>query len=158
MAYEYYVSIEGTAQGKFKGESDRTPYKDKIPGFSFQSAVASPRDAASGQATGKRRHEPVILRKKVGAATPMIAQALTKNEVLKTVLFEFISTTKDGKEQIFFTIKLSNATISAHRIYLPEVSGEQHHLELSEEVSFTFQKIEWAHEVAKTRTADDWTA
>ena len=158
MAYEYYVSIEGTSQGKFKGESDRTPYKDKIPGFSYQSSVASPRDAASGQATGKRRHEPVVLHKKVGAATPMISHALTKNEVLKTVLFEFVNTTKDGKEQVFFTVKLTNATISNQRIYLPAISGDQHHLELSEEVSFTFQKIEWAHEVAKTRTADDWTA
>ncbi len=156
MSYEFYVTIEGTSQGKFKGESDRTAWKDKIPGFSFTSAVISPRDAANGQATGKRRHEPVTMKKKVGASTPQIAQALAKNESIKSVLFEFVQTSKDGKEQVFFTIKLTNATISVQRLYLPDVSGDNHHLELSEEVQFTFQKIEWGHEMAKTRTADDW--
>lgn len=157
MAYEYYLSIEGTKQGKFKGESDRQSHKDKMPGFSFGSAITSPRDASSGQATGKRHHEPVIARKKVGAASPQIVQALCTNESLKSVLFEFVHTTKDGTEQVFYTIKLTNATISGHRTYLPDLSGDQQKLDLSEEIAFTFQKIEWEHKIAKTMAADDWT-
>ena len=32
MAYEFYVTIEGTQQGKFKGDSKRRAHKDGEPG------------------------------------------------------------------------------------------------------------------------------
>lgn len=158
MSYEFYVTIEGTSSGKWKGESLRAKKDAAIPGFYFGSAVISPRDAASGQPTGKRRHEPVILRKKVGAATPLFAKALTTNEVLKSVLFEFVRTDDKGGEVVFFTLTLKGATVSSQRLYLPEVSGDNHHLELSEEIAFTFQSIEWSHKEAKTMHTDDWKA
>lgn len=157
MAYEFYITIEGTKQGKFKGESERQNHSTKLAGFYFQSTVSSPRDQATGQASGKRRHDPVVIRKKVGAASPQIAQALCSNEVLKSVLFEFVRTTKDGKEEIQYTVKLTNATISANRIYLPDVTGTEQKLDLSEEVQFTFQQIDWEHKIAKTMASDDWT-
>ncbi len=158
MSYEFYVTVESSKGSKFKGESDRQAYKDRIPGIFYGSAVLSPRDAANGQPTGKRRHEPVLLRKKVGAATPQFSAALTTNEVLKSVLFEFVRTTANGAEEVFFTVKLVNATVSGQKLYLPETTGEQHHLELTEEISFTFQSIEWKHVTAKTMHTDDWTA
>jgi hypothetical protein len=36
------------------------------------SSAKSPKDAASGQATGKRQHEPVTVKKEVDAATPKL--------------------------------------------------------------------------------------
>ena len=158
MSYEFYISIEGPNGSKWKGECQRQNKASAIPGFYFGSAVISPRDAASGQPTGKRRHEPVIIRKKVGAATPLFAKALTTNEVLKSVLFDFIRTDDKGVEVVFFTMTLKGATISTQRLYLPEVSGDNHHLELSEEIAFTFQSIEWNHKEAKTMHTDDWKA
>lgn len=156
MAFEFYVTITGSKQ-TFKGESDRAAYKDKIPGLYFSGGVASPRDATTGQATGKRRHEPIVMRKKVGTQSPLIIKALTSNEVLKTVKFEFVNTSGDGKETIFYKITLTNATVSSHKMVLPDVLSVQTNLELFEEISFTFQKIEWSHEQAKTITTDDWT-
>ena len=92
MAYEFYVSIEGTKQGKFKGESTREAHRDKIPALAFSYEVTSPRDVATGQASGRRQHGPVTFVKAWGAASPQLFQALTTNEVLKTVLFEFVGT------------------------------------------------------------------
>lgn len=155
MAFEFYVTITGSKQ-TFKGESDRAAYKDKIPGLSFVGGVSSPRDATTGQATGKRRHEPVVIRKKVGSQSPLIIKALTSNEILKTVKFEFVNTSKEGKETIFYKITLTNATIASHKMVLPDVLSDDTNLELYEEISFTFQKIEWSHEIAKTITTDDW--
>ncbi len=157
MAYEFYVTIEGTKQGKFKGESVRDDHKAKIAGFYFNSAIISPRDVATGQPTGKRRYDPVVFKKPVGAASPQIAQALTTNEVLKTVFFEFVRTTADGKEEVAYTIKLSNATVSGDKVYLPDATDDKQHVDLSEEVAFTFQKIEWESKVGKTMATDDWT-
>jgi len=164
MAYEFYVTIEGMKQGKFKGESIREAHKDKITGLSYSHEISSPRDIATGRASGKRQHGPVTITKEWGASTPQIFQALVHNETLKTVLFEFIHTTPDGLEEVYQTIKLANATVSKVR----QVTGkgessdsaktqatyDTHELE---EVSFTYQRIEVENLPGKTSAVDDWT-
>lgn len=157
MAYEFYVTIEGTKQGKFKGESIREAHKEKIAGLSFSYEVSSPRDLATGQASGKRQHKPVVFTKEWGAATPQILQALVTNEVLKSVLFEFIRTTPDGAEEVHHTIKLVNATVSNIRQHIGEAKQEAiydtHELE---DIACTFQRIEIESKVGKTAAFDDW--
>ena len=74
------------------------------------------------------------------------------------MVFEFVRTNKEGTEEIFYTVTLKGATVSAQKIYLPEVAGDADHLELSEEISFTFQRIEWSHVLGKTMHTDDWKA
>ena len=112
MAYEAYVIIEGTKQGKFKGESPREAHKEKIAILGFNYEITSPRDIASGQASGKRQHKPITFIKEWGASSPQIFQALTTNEVLKKVSMEFFRTTADGMEEVYHTIVLTNATVS----------------------------------------------
>ena len=63
MAYEFYVAIEGTKQGKFKGDNRSKAHKDQITGLAFDYEVISPRDLASGLPTGKRQHKPVTITK-----------------------------------------------------------------------------------------------
>jgi type VI secretion system secreted protein Hcp len=157
MAYEFYVTIEGTKQGKFKGESTRTAHKDKISGLGFGYEVLSPRDQATGQASGKRQHRPVKITKEWGAASPQIFQALVNNEVLKKVLFEFVRTTAEGKEEVHYTITLVNATISQ---LVQSISDTRHDSAIDkhelEDVSFTFQRIEIESKLGKTSAVDDW--
>jgi type VI secretion system secreted protein Hcp len=163
MSYEFYVSIEGTKQGKFKGESPREQWKEKFPGLSYSHQIQSPRDVATGQASGKRQHGPITVTKEWGPSSPQIFQALVTNEVLKSVLFEFIHTTPDGAEEVYQTIKLTNATVCSAQ-YLTgtgESAGsaktqstyDTHELE---QISFTYQKIEMEHLPGKTSASDDW--
>jgi len=165
MAYEFYVTIEGKKQGAFKGESPREVHKAKIAGLSYQHQIQSPRDAATGQASGKRQHGPISITKEWGPASPQIFQALVTNEVLPTVLFEFIHTTSDGAEETYHTIKLLNATVSSVE-YMTGTGGESastakhgsaydtHELE---KVKFTYQRIEIENVTGKTSAVDDWT-
>jgi type VI secretion system secreted protein Hcp len=158
MAYEFYVTIEGTKQGKFKGESVREAHKGKVAGIAFGYEVSSPRDLASGQASGKRQHKPIMMTKEWGAASPQIFQALVTNEVLKSVLFEFIRTTSDGAEEVHHTVKLVNATISNLRQYIEGVKHDQaHDVHELEDVAFTFQRVEIDNKTGKTAASDDWT-
>jgi len=163
MAYEFYVSIEGTKQGKFKGESPREIWKDKIPGLSYSHQIQSPRDLATGQASGKRQHGPITITKEWGASTPQSFQALVTNEVLTSVLFEFIHTTPDGSEEVYHTVKLTNATVSSVNYTTGQGESAEsaktasaydtHELEL---VSFTYQRIETENLPGKTSAVDDW--
>lgn len=158
MAYEFYMTIEGTTQGKFKGESTRGAHKDKAPCIQLAYGVQSPRDVATGMASGKRQHQPFVVVKEIGASTPQVFQACVTNEVLKSVLFEFIKTTAEGKEEVYYTMKLTNATVSGQRQYTETAAkhsevNDTHELE---EVSFTFQQIDIENKLAKTASSDSW--
>ncbi|GAC1456109.1 MAG: hypothetical protein PVSMB1_05710 [Gemmatimonadaceae bacterium] len=83
MGSEFYVTIEGTKQGKLKGESIRDKWKEHIPGIGFSYDVKSPRDLASGQASGKRQHGALSFVKEWGPSSPQLFQAATTSEVLK---------------------------------------------------------------------------
>ena len=158
MANYFYVKMEGAKQGSFKDEG--TDKGQGSRGLGFEQAVTSPRDAASGQATGRRQYSPIVITKEWGAASPQLFQALVTNEALKTVQFAFYGPTGGSTDETttpFFTIKLTNAFVS--KIFKYEnfnAAGHQdaHDERFLEDVSFTFQKIEMVH-VASTTAASD---
>ena len=156
MAGVFYVTITGSRQGQFKGESIRAAAKGKLDGLTFVADVSTARDAGSGQATGRRIHAPIVFTKQWGAASPQLFEAAVTNEVLKSVLFEFLATDKAGKEHVFQTVKLTNATVSDLRRSLDEhtVEGARG----VDQVSLVFQKIEVTDNDGKTTAADDWRA
>ncbi len=72
MAYEFYVTIEATKQGRLAGESTRDVHKGKLPGIGLGYEVKSPRDAATGpgerQAPARPRHVHEAMGRRVTAA------------------------------------------------------------------------------------------
>jgi len=144
-AVGFSMTIEGTKQGVFPGAK-----AGGIAGLRFSYAAMSPRDLASGQASGNRQHSPIVVTKMVGTASPQIFQALTTNEVLKSVLVVL-----PGEEGSGYTIKLSNATVSEIKQYTEELNGRAVVLE---DVSFTFQRIEVQDPGTKSMATDDWMA
>ena len=156
MAYEFYVTIEGTKQGKFRGESPRDGHQDKIACISYSYTLKSPRDAATGQASGKRQHQPVTITKEWGASSPQFFQACVSNEVLKSVLFEFIRTNSDGKEDVYQTVTLTNASISEFKQFTSDAGRAQGDVHELDEISFTFQTISIRNTAGKTAAGDDW--
>jgi type VI secretion system secreted protein Hcp len=157
MAYEFYVHLEGQKQGRFKNETPREKHQGKIPGLSFHYNVKSPRDSATGQAAGKRRHQPVSFVKAWGASTPQFFQAICTNEVLKSVLFEFVKTDQDGEEYVYHTVKLINATVNEIEQYLADdIEGRSHDGQELERISLVFQRIEVENKDGKTMAVDDW--
>ena len=160
MAYEFYISIKGAKQGTFKGDAvaGAKRAKGKIGGVKFSMETTSPRDAATGQATGKRIHKPIVVTKEWDAASPQLFNALVDNETLKTVLFEFVKTDQAGKEVVYYTVTLTNAVVSNLRSYvdLTDTSGDSFDAHALEEVSFVFQKIEIENKESATVAIDDW--
>jgi type VI secretion system secreted protein Hcp len=163
MAYEFFITIEGTKQGKFKtppggGASADGLRGGKIPGIRFFAETTSPRDVGTGQASGKRQHKPITITKQWDASSPQLFQALVTNEVLKSVLFEFVKTNLQGEEFVYHTIKLTNGTVSNIKSYLDltDASGDPYDAHELEDVSLTFQKIEIENREGKTTAVDDW--
>jgi type VI secretion system secreted protein Hcp len=163
MAYEAYISINGSKQGKFKGNSSKSGRHGWIEVVSFSYGVQSPRDAATGLASGKRQHKPVSFGLDTGLVSPQIFQALVSNEVLTDVLIEFVDTNKDGKKYVRQNIKLSNATISSIRPQAIVSHGSMTHghnvmIDYETEViGMTYHPIEWTWVNGGKTASDDWT-
>jgi type VI secretion system secreted protein Hcp len=157
----FTVTVEGSKQGKFKGSAagGRAMMSDRIDGVAFHYRIRSPRDAASGQASGKRMHSPVLFTKAADASSPQFFQALATNEVLKSVLFEFYGTDAKTAEPIY-TVKLVNATVSEWNQYAGEANdGGRVAItdgSMLEDVALHFQRIEIESRTGKTMAIDDW--
>jgi type VI secretion system secreted protein Hcp len=65
MAFQFYVTIEGAKQGTFKGDAVKVggASSARIGVLTFNYAVTTPHDPATGQASGKRQHSPVSFTK-----------------------------------------------------------------------------------------------
>lgn len=151
MIWRLRVTFEGQ-RGRLRGEVG-DPRHGVVAARAYASAVRSPRDAGSGGGGGRAQHQPLTISKDVGAATPQLAQAACSGEVLKSVLCEFIQVVDGGAEEVAFAVRLHDATISGHRLRLPEGDGLR---ALAEELDLTYRRIEWEHRQAKTMAADQW--
>jgi len=161
MPYPFYISIDGAKQGTFKGEAvakEGTGH-GKIAGVRYFSETTSPRDIATGQASGKRVHKPILFTKEWDASSPQLFQALVTNEVLTKVLFEFIRTNENGEDEVHFRVTLTNANISSIKSYvdLTDTTGDAYDAHELEDVELAYRKIEIENVTAKTAAVDDWT-
>ena len=134
------ISVTGEHQGDFN------PGK-AIPVLAVSHEIVSPRDAATGQATGRRQHKPISVTMQWGPTTPKFINALVNNENLTSVLIGLLRPTRTGQIATVATIKLTNASVS-------------HFVEDGQNVQFdmTYQKIEWTWVDGGITAADDWAA
>jgi len=155
QADNIYVSIKGSKQGAFKGDAKEEKLRDKIVGLKFRYEVGSPTDLASGRATGRRQHKPIVITKEWGAASPQLFSALVNNEVLPEVIIDFVGVNIQGEMALTHTIRLVNARVIdiAHSTEPASGPGKigQRHLE---DVSFSFQRIDLEDRVGKTAATD----
>ena len=154
------VAITGATQGAFKSEvtGPNVPLGGGIEAVGYAYEVSAPRDQATGQATGKRRHGPVSVTKEWGAASPQIFQALTSNEVLSSVQIDVWRRNLQGVEVLDHTVRLSNARVMSIKQYAEPSPGDARALRPLEEISFDFRDIEIESKTGNTAATDSWQA
>ncbi len=159
MAYAY---IKGQKSGQIKGSITQKGREDSIGIIAYEHQVQSPRDAASGQATGRRQHGVFKITKELDRSTPLLYSAWVNNENLPEVVFKFWTPQMKGgagvgAEVQHYTVKLTNARIVEVRSTMQNIR----HPELvkfneQEDVSLTYQKIEWTWNDGGITASDDW--
>jgi type VI secretion system secreted protein Hcp len=150
-ADKHYVKFEGTKQGQFKGEAPRSG-GGWIEIQSFSQAVVSPRDASTGQASGKREHNPITIVKQVDVSSPQLSQAARSNELMREVLIQSVRTEPSGKEQVYQTIQLTNATVTSVERMAGGARNE------SERITLIYQKIQVTDSKGGVTATDNWIA
>lgn len=156
-AAEMYLQIKAAKQGEIRGDVTRKGAEGRIAVIDAGHAIVSPRDAASGQATGKRQHKPLTITKAIDRSTPLIFQALATNENLPEVILEIWGAPAGGPKTAssissvrFASIKLVNATVAESEVKIKAGSSTP-----EQEVSFVYQKIIWTWDAGGVTTEID---
>jgi type VI secretion system secreted protein Hcp len=157
-SFPFYITVEGTTQGKFKGESTRAGHTNDQEGVAFSYEVKAPTDRASGMASGKRQHGAITITKEWGASSPQFFQALVTNELLKSVVLQFVTADPNtGEETIYHKITLTNARIIQINAFKDRaVQREFNETPELESISLSFEKIEIENVKGKTKASDNW--
>jgi type VI secretion system secreted protein Hcp len=160
QAEAMYVAVTGQVQGPFRGEIVQKNFEGKFSALKFRYGVGSPRDAATGMATGRVQQKPVIISKAWGAASSQLYQALLTNENLALVTIDFVTPDGNGLMVLTHRIRLTNARvvdISQSTESLDParpIAATAAQIQL-EEVSLTFQRIEIEDVMNKTVVTSD---
>ncbi len=164
MALNAYLRLKGQKTGEVKGSVTQKGREGSMMVVAFHHEIVSPRDAASGLPTGKRMHKPLTILKEIDKASPLLYNIMVTNENIPEATLQFWTpqlkaTTGTGSEVQHYTIKLTNANIASMREYEENNKiAANMPLPLFEEVSFTYQKIEWTWNDGGITAMDDWEA
>jgi type VI secretion system secreted protein Hcp len=163
-----YIAIEGQTQGNitagaFTADSVGNIYveghEDEMLVQQFSHEVTVPTDPQSGQPSGQRAHKAFKFTVALNKAVPLLYNALASGEMLPTVTMNGYRTSVEGKQEHHFTHVLTDATIVNIDCKMPHCqdTASSEFTQLIE-VSLSYRKIDWTHEVAGTAGADDWRA
>ncbi len=112
------------------------------------SLMVAPRDAASGQASGKRQHKPFVIVGEVDSATPVLLQAASAGTSFAHVTL-FLTVRNAGMPTSYTIWHLTGVTVSHGGV------TQVHNNELLE-IELTFAKI--SYKPSSKAPPDDWTS
>lgn len=117
----------------------------------YEHSVITAREAGSGLATGRRQYQPLLIRKRIDKASPLLMKALSQNQVVEAELrFYRPNPTGDGTTEHYYTIKLTNARIASVE-HASDASSPP-----MEEVTFVFHTIQWTYTNGGVTHEDTW--
>lgn len=142
------LRINGTA---IEGDTYHESKKGMIQVLYFEQEVKTAREAGSGMATGRRQYQPLLIRKRIDKASPLLMKALTENSVVDATFgFYRPNPTGDGTEERFYEIGIRRGRVASVKI-VQGADGMP-----MEEVTFTFQTINWTYTNGGITHEDTW--
>ena len=143
-----------------QGQSTQTSLgrENSIECVYYEQAVRTAREAGSGQATGRRQYEPLLIRKRIDKATPLIAKALCNNQEISAV-FKFFrpNPAGDGTTEQFYTVEIRQGRVSSQKQVVPDSIVPATSTEPPlEEVTFVFHTINWTYTDGGVQHEDTW--
>jgi len=140
------LKVTGVKSGWIKGESQVSGHVGEIDLDAYRWGVIQGFDVATGSATGRRQHKPLIFTFQTCVASPILYSACCQNEVLKTVVLTCRKA--GGKQQDYMVWTLTNASIREIKagyfdhIPSPAAGTAAHPIIAYDEMSIVYQKIQ----------------
>ena len=162
MALNAYLRLTAATHGEIRGSVTQKGREGSILVFAVYHHIVSPRDVASGRPTGKRMHTPFLVKKEVDQSSPLLYSLLTNSERITSWELKFFTpqlrpTAGVGAEVQHFTVNLTNATVASIASFMPNNRRNAGGV-ITEEIGFTYERIEWVWTAGGISAADDWEA
>jgi type VI secretion system secreted protein Hcp len=153
-----YMSVEGQTQGNIEGSCSIKQHEGKILVQGVDHTIEIPKSIQTGLPTGKRIHGPLMITKEIDKSSPKLFQALTSGERLTSAKLEYYLISKDGKEELYYTVEIKNAIVTAMHKYVPNCLDPQNKtMGHMEDVSFTYETIIETYTPDGIEAQDSWT-
>lgn len=128
---------------------------------SYGAGAQSPRDVATGQASGKRQHQPITITKEVDKSDVLMTHLLHSGRIIPKLYLNFYSTPSPTGHPLI-SMNLSDVEVNVARASQSEATGGKRSkatntMEL-EKIKFSFQKIEVTFHSGGASAMDDWEA
>ena len=145
-----------------QGESTQTSLgrENSIECVYYEQGVITAREATSGMATGRRQYTPLLIRKRIDKSSPLIAKALTTNQVIEAQ-FKFFrpNPTGDGTTEQFYTVGIKQGRVNSIKNVVPDTIVPATSTEPPlEEVTFVFHTISWTYTNGGVTHEDTWSS
>ena len=126
----FYMTVAGTKTTNVEGSVTQKGREKSSLCTWFELGVETPVDDLTGYAAGKRRHQPVKIRKEIDKASPLLYNMAVNNELAKTVTLKFwkVGTAAigaTGAETQYYTVTLTNAQIRRRQAVHPGSLGSR---------------------------------
>ncbi len=157
MALNAYLRLKGEKQGEIKGSVTERGREGRIMVIAASHSIESPRDAASGLPTGKRQHEPFVIKKELDRSTPLLYSLLVNNEKIVEWELQFWEPSPTGAEVNHYAVKLTNANIANIDFIMPD-NKDPNLMKRAEyeEIAFAYETIQWIWNDGGITSSDDW--
>ncbi len=159
MAQTVHATIISNGE-TLNGESTQVSLEreNTIECFYFEDAVRTAREKSTGQATGRRTYEPLVIRKRIDKSSPLLARSLCNNEVIEgTFRFYRPNPDGDGSTEQFFTVHIQEGRIASIKRISPDTfDPAKAEAPPLEEIAFVFHTIRWTYERDGIEHEDNW--
>jgi type VI secretion system secreted protein Hcp len=147
---------------QIQGESTQTSLgrENTIECLAWEQAIETAREGGTAMATGRRQFKPVIIKKRIDKATPLLAKALTENAALEAQFMFFRpNPAGDGTTEQFFTVELKEARIASIKLWVPDATmPAAEAIPPLEQVELVFGNIVWTYNPSGVQHEDSWRA
>jgi type VI secretion system secreted protein Hcp len=143
-ALNAYLRLKGQKSGEIKGSVTQKGRENTIMVIALDQATSKP-------INGRTNTGPLVLTKEVDQSSPLLHGSLANAEVFTEFTLQFwrpqiSGVGGTGMEEQFYTVKLTNARITNMRtVMLNNKNPELTRYAEYEEVSFTYDAIEWTY-------------
>ncbi|WP_071882791.1 Hcp family type VI secretion system effector [Chania multitudinisentens] len=154
MANLIYLTLTGQKQGLISsgcsssdsiGNKGQLNHEDQILIYSLIHTMTR---------TQHVHHNPVTIKKPIDKSSPLLAVAISSNELLEA-MFYFYRTSQDGTQELYFSVKLTGVTISEFSSHHPH-NITHTGVQPQETLSLRYKSITWQHHISGTSGYSIW--
>lgn len=157
MSIPSHMVVTGENQGVIDGSCTMAGREDTILVYGLNHVIEIPKHKQDGLPTGKRVHGGLTITKEVDKASCGLYQALCTGERLSNVTIKKFRIDDTGFEEHYFTVTLEKAIVQKIESEEARSFGEEgQNVRHLEDITFSYEKIIWKHEVDSKESEDSW--